>query len=314
MNDARDEPHQRRRRSRAAATRRGTRRGSTAREKPSARSVPISAGARRHARVHRDHRADDGADREDDRDRGAEVGDELGERLRLVRVELRARASPRAVRRGSALDPALDRVELAGVGRAGRSSAEKPTRRNACSSCSASPQISELKPVRPASNTPTTVQSRCAKRSVSPIAGAAESLRDRAARDDLRRAGPEHAPFDDAHLRPQRQAFGRRRRESRRWTGLPVSRLGRLMSTTGSFDMSLRPSSPVAISGNVSTIAAEAAVDAALHFGLRAAADHDHVVRLAGGDERLLRVRRPASARSRTRRRRAPCRPPSAPW
>ena len=43
---------------------------------------------------------------------------------------------------------------------------EKARRRNACSICSASPQTSESKPVRPASNTPTTVQSREAKRIV----------------------------------------------------------------------------------------------------------------------------------------------------
>ena len=39
---------------------------------------------------------------------------------------------------------------------------------------------------------------------------------------------------------------------------LPLSRLGRLISTTGSFDRSLLPSSPVAIEGSDSTIEAEA--------------------------------------------------------
>ena len=106
----------------------------------------------------------------------------------------------------------------------------------------------------------------------------------------------------------------RRRRESRRWPGLPVSRLGRLISTTVSFDTSLRPSAPVAISGWVSTIAADGAVDAALHLGLRAAADHDHVVRLSRSRPASPSGPRPASAPSRTRTPPAPCRRPSAPW
>ncbi len=40
--------------------------------------------------------------------------------------------------------------------------------------------------------------------------------------------------------------------------GAPVSRRGRLMRTTVSFDRSLPPSSPVAMSGSVSTIDADA--------------------------------------------------------
>jgi len=47
---------------------------------------------------------------------------------------------------------------------------ENAVRRNACSICSASPQISEENALWPASITPTTVHSRCAKRSRSPMA------------------------------------------------------------------------------------------------------------------------------------------------
>ncbi len=39
--------------------------------------------------------------------------------------------------------------------------------------------------------------------------------------------------------------------------GLPESRFGRLISTTGSFEISFCPSAPVAMSGSVSTIAAD---------------------------------------------------------
>ena len=53
-------------------------------------------------------------------------------------------------------------------------------------------------------------------------------------------AGPEHPALDDRHLRAQRRALRARRRGSRRSTGLPESRLGRLISTTGSFDTSSR--------------------------------------------------------------------------
>ena len=134
---------------------------------------------------------------------------------------------------------------------------------------------------------PTTVQSRCAKRSVSPMPGAAKPSRDRAAGDDLGRAGPEHAALDDLHLRPQREAAARSRRGSTTFDGLPVSRLGRLISTTVSFDTSRCRPAPVAISGMRLDDRRLRAVDAALHLGLRAAADHDHVVGLAGGDQRL---------------------------
>ncbi len=40
------------------------------------------------------------------------------------------------------------------------------------------------------------------------------------------------------------------------FAGLPVSRLGRLISTTGSFDMSRLPSAPIATSGMLSTMPA----------------------------------------------------------
>ena len=98
------------------------------------------------------------------------------ERFGLVGVELRLALG---LERQAlvALDVALDRVEAVAVGQPEDQRRRTPIRRNACSICSASPQISESKPVRPASNTPTTVQSRGAKRSVSPMAGAAKARR-----------------------------------------------------------------------------------------------------------------------------------------
>jgi hypothetical protein len=65
-------------------------------------------------------------------------------------------------------------------------------------------------------------------------------------------------------------------------------RFGRLMRTTGSFEMSFRPSAPIAMSGRLSTIARLNAVDAALHLRLRAAADHHDVVVLPRRDQRVL--------------------------
>ena len=171
-------------------------------------------------------------------------------------------------------------------------SAEKPVRRNACSICSASPQISESKPVRPASNTPTTVQSREAKRSVSPRPAPWKPLGDRASGDDLGGARPEHPALDHAAPAGAARARWASRRGSRRSTACPMPRLGRLMSTTGSLEISALPSSPIAMSGRLSTMPACVRSIAALHLGLRAAADDDHVVVLTGRDQRLLESRR----------------------
>ena len=168
--------------------------------------------------------------------------------------------------------------------------------------------------MRPASNMPTTVQSRDAKRTVSPIAGTPKAVRDRAAGHDLGRAGPEHPALDQHRPAVAARRLPASRRGSSTFDGLPVSRFGRLISTTGSFDTSRAPvGADRRCRAALSTIPACSRSIAALHFGLRRAADDDDVVGLAGRDQRLPRARPRASAPSRTRRRRAPSRPPSAP-
>ena len=128
-------------------------------------------------------------------------------------------------------------------------------RRKACIICSASPQISESKPVRPASNTPTTVQSRPAKRKVSPKAAPWKpraiarpvTISDEPARN-MRPStsftcGRSSSPISEV---PRTVTL----------LGLPLPRLGRLFSTTGSLLTRRRLSASVAMPGSDSTIAA----------------------------------------------------------
>ena len=80
-------------------------------------------------------------------------------------------------------------------------------RRKACIICSTSPQISESKPDLPPSKTPTTVHSRPAKRSDWPMLHAVEAARRCCVPTiDLGSPGLEHAPVDELHLRPEREA------------------------------------------------------------------------------------------------------------
>ncbi len=109
--------------------------------------------------------------------------------------------------------------------------------------------------MRPASNTPTTVQSREAKRSVSPTP---------APRNPSAMARPvTTSAVPGRNIRPSaRRTWGRSSIPASvtprivTFDGLPVSRLGRLMRTTGSRDTSRVPRDPVAMSGRLSTMPA----------------------------------------------------------
>ena len=134
---------------------------------------------------------------------------------------------------------------------------EKDTRRNACMSCSTSPQISELKPVLPASNTPTTAHSRAAKPMVRPNSAPSN-----------RAATPWPTAISARPGRGSRPASmrtcGRMASEAAEIPRIvtlelePEPRLRRLISTTTSRAASGRPSGPVAISGWVSATPASA--------------------------------------------------------
>ena len=235
--------------------------------------------------------------------------------LRLVGVEAAARAWPRASAADRDSIVALHRVEARRVGQAKDRARRSSTRRNACSICSASPQISESNPVRPASNTPTTVQSRCAKRSVSPSPrrGSRCAIARPGDRSPTCRAGT----CGPRRCAPAAAARGRSASTPRMTTldGLPDLALGQVDEHDGLLRDELAPvlrrwRSPA----SVSTIAGltggrcRSAPRSASRGGSRSRC------RLAGRDERLLAARPRASARSRTRTRRAPCRRPSAPW
>ena len=69
---------------------------------------------------------------------------------------------------------------------------------------SASPQISELKAVLPASKMPTILQFVHAETEVSPE-HPSEPLGNASPRDHLAGAGPRHAPLDEPDLGPQSQ-------------------------------------------------------------------------------------------------------------
>jgi hypothetical protein len=109
--------------------------------------------------------------------------------------------------------------------------------------------------VWPASNTPTTVQSREAKRSVSPRPAPLKSsaierpamisaVPGRNMRPSTRcTCGRSSSPCD---VTPRITTFA----------GLPVLRLGSVISTTGSFDTSGRPAASSAICGSACTISA----------------------------------------------------------
>ena len=116
-------------------------------------------------------------------------------------------------------------------------------RRKACMSWSASPQISELKPVLPASKMPTTVQSRMPKRSVSPIPAPVKRLETLSPAMISEEPGLGILPSTsftwgriaiDSSLTPRMMTFD----------GLSVPRLGRLMSTTTSLASILLPPAP----------------------------------------------------------------------
>jgi hypothetical protein len=137
--------------------------------------------------------------------------------------------------------------------------------------------------VRLASNTPTTVQSRDAKRSVSPTPAPLETAGDRPA-DHLRSSRLEHASLDQLHLRAQHESAGVTPRITT-FDGFLDSRFGRLMRTTGSFVMTSVRRGRLRYRAGFRRFAL---VDAALHFRLRAAVDHDDVVVLTRRDQRLL--------------------------
>ncbi len=128
-------------------------------------------------------------------------------------------------------------------------------RRNACIIWSTSPQISESKPLPPASNNPTTVQSRPAKRSRSPSPAPSKP------RAIARPATISEVP--GRNIRPSTtRTCGRSASpalevpRSVTLLGLPLPRLASEFSTTGSVLASGRPSAPIAIIGRLSTIAA----------------------------------------------------------
>ena len=127
--------------------------------------------------------------------------------------------------------------------------------RKACMSWFASPQISELKARLPASKMPTTVQSRMAKRKLSPTPPPRK-----------RRAmlAPAMSSADPGRgSRPLISlTWGRNSSDSGwmprmvTWEVWPLPRLGRLISTSSSLARRRRPRSPRATWGSVSTTAA----------------------------------------------------------
>ena len=161
--------------------------------------------ARRDRGVHGDHGADHRADGKDHRQRDAEVADEIREHLRLLLVEdlLALRLDGES---WIGFEPRLQARRR----RRGRSTActidENMARRNAWIIWSASPQISESKPLPPASNTPTMVQSRSPKRRRSPMATPSKRSAMLLPDDDLGTPRPPGAARDDVHLGPQDEA------------------------------------------------------------------------------------------------------------
>ena len=175
------------------------------REKPERAQRADLAGARRDARVHGDHRADHRADREDDRDRRAEIADELRQRLRLLGVEallaLRLERQPRV-----AFDRRLHRVELIRIVQPEQHRRDSRCGETPAASARRRPRSPNRTPVCPASKTPTTVQSRDAKRSVSPRpAPWNPSAIERPAMTSAV-PGRNMRPSTSLHLRPQLEA------------------------------------------------------------------------------------------------------------
>src|SRR5213075_2735568 len=109
---------------------------------------------------------------------------------------------------------------------------------------------------------------------------ALEAVGDGATRDNFRAAGPKHASFHQVHLRPQCEP-GWRDAADHHVRGLSALALGQVDEHDGFAGhqaLAVRPDRDV---GRALDDAGLAAIDAALHLRLRAAADHDHVVVLA---------------------------------
>ena len=129
---------------------------------------------------------------------------------------------------------------------------ENIVRRNAWTIWSASPQISESKPLPPASNTPTMVHSRNPKRRRSPMATPSKR--------SAMLLPTTISELPGRQVRPATMCTWGRRTRPRSpaprittFEGLPLPRLGSEISTSTSFETSGRPSRSSATSGCDST-------------------------------------------------------------
>ena len=181
------------------------------------------------------------------------------ERLRLVGVEARlALGLEREPRIG--FDLGLDRVEARAVGEPEdqRREPDAPERLQHLLGVAPDLRVEAGAPRRrtrrPRSSRArrSAASRRCRRRGIRAAIGPAG--------DDLGGAGAEHPALRRAGPAGAARAPPRSRRGSTTFEGLPLSRLGRLMSTTGSFDTSLRAVRP---DGDVG----QALDDAGLHAG-----------------------------------------------